>query len=341
MLPNISAKTCALFLLAAVSTVGCTKASVIGTVCKSQSDCNVEGEVCAPGFNAGPTICTRKCTGETGPTGCPIGYDCFPTDTKLGPTCNKTLYEVNAMTGKPVLFGVDCALKENVCTSLGSTNAAITCRKIPDESATPVVPVDQDPTAYCTGVCANDNDCPLDFRCGTDYDMKKKCLRRSLCTECTVDANCGGEFPVCIPTKDGTSRYCSKPCTSTGDCGGVQNSALACGATTNAAGAAISACMHKFGSCVGQGNICDPCRTKADCAKSGSECAENPSTLERFCTKSCKTDTDCAAFGTVKSTCDNTSVYDPQTNPGGMSILVCNGDTTHLLPGLYSCWVPE
>ena len=335
-------RACARGLVLALTLMaGCTNATVIGTACKTAGECNVAGQVCAPGFNAGATICTRKCTGNTGTMGCPVGYECYPTDPAQGATCNKVLYEVDAKTGAPQLIGHDCGLNEPVCMTLTTTNAGAICRKVPDESADPVVAVEQDPNAYCTGSCTTDFDCPLEFRCATDYDMKKKCLKRTSCAECVVDANCPTDFPICIPTKDGTSRYCTKTCAAIGDCGGTQNSAQDCQNTTNAAGGAVMACVQRFGACVGTGNICDPCRTKDDCAKSKSSCAMNPGTGERMCTKQCATDADCMPFGTVKAVCDNTDVYNKTTNPGGMSSQLCNGDVMHTTPGLFSCWVPQ
>ncbi len=311
----------------------CTKATVIGTACKSDGDCNVKDQVCAPGFGGGPSICTRPCTGQTGPTGCPIGYDCFPTDPAKGSTCTKALYEVAPATGAPLLFGVSCNLDDATCSRLGSGNPGVMCRKIQDYSAKDPVPVATDPNAYCTGVCESDVDCPLDFECRTDYDKIKKCLRRALCSACTVDANCGKDFPLCVPTKDGSSRYCSKSCASTGDCGGVQNTAFVCDVAVDLQGNQVAACLHRFGACVGQGNICDPCRVKADCAKSGGSCYPNSTTGERFCTKSCTSDSECSSgAGSIPSACDNT---DPQMSFGG-----CDGDVDHSLPGLRSCWLP-
>jgi hypothetical protein len=322
-----------LSLSMAVLSTSCTKATVIGTACTADSDCNVKGQVCAPGFNAGPKICTRICTGQTGATGCPAGYDCFPTDPAKGSTCNKALYELDA-NGNPLLIGVSCNLDNDVCLRLGSTNPGPHCRKIEDFSTSPPQPAAQDPSAYCTGVCTTDADCPLDFSCTTDYDKLKKCLRRTLCSECTVDANCSKDFPLCIPTKDGASRYCSKSCASTGDCGGVQNTAFACDAAVDLSGNTIAACVHRYGACVGDGNICDPCRSKADCAKSNSSCYNNGTTGESFCTKACNTDAECASgAGKIVSACDNTS---DQESFGG-----CDGDPSHLYPGLRSCWLPQ
>lgn len=325
--------------LSGLASVGCTKPTVIGTACTMDKDCNVEGQVCVAGYNGGPSICTKKCTSNTGAMGCPIGFDCYPVDPAKGSTCTKSLYEVDATTGKPKLIGLDCSTSNDVCLLTGSTNPAQVCRRIPDESSDPPVPVDFDPNAYCSGQCANDNECPLDFYCDTDYDMKMRCLRRTFCSPCTVDLNCPSEFPICVPTKDGKSRYCTKACGGTGDCGGVQNSAQTCGASKSAAGADVQVCLHRFGACVGEGNICDPCRKKEDCAKTSASCIFNSATKEGFCSKRCTNDNSCAG-GTVPSGCDNTDIAS-QANPNGMSLGICNGDPSHTSPGLFSCWLPE
>jgi hypothetical protein len=334
-------------LLLAALPLGCTKATVIGTPCMVDKDCNVKDQVCAPGFNGGASICTRKCTANTGATGCPIGYDCFPTDAAKGMTCNKSLYEVDAVSGKPLLIGVDCSSSNDVCTSTGSAAQSISCRRVSD-NGDPPMPVDFDPNAYCTATCATDADCPLDFVCEADFDMQTKCLRRTLCTPCTVDGNCGMLFPICVPTADGSARYCSKTCGGNGDCGGVSNTALTCAASTSSDGSAVMACLHRAGRCVGEGNICDPCRFDTDCAKSGSSCLENIGTLERFCTKSCTSDATCAG-GAVASACDNKHIGSA-SDPNGMSFGFCNGDVNHdyIAPGypgpeggLFSCWLPQ
>lgn len=312
--------------------VGCKGATIIGTSCKSDGDCNVDGQVCAPGFSGGPSICTRKCTGNTGASGCPIGYDCFPTDESKGMTCNKVRYEFDA-AGLPTLFGKDCSLDNSVCGTVGSTNPGVTCRKISD-GQDPPMPVASDPNAFCTGSCEGDGDCPLDLRCAEDYDGVKKCLRRTLCSECRVDENC--PEGVCVPnTNDVPGRYCSKLCNNTNDCGGNQNTAYACRYTTNNLGADVLACVQRFGSCTGAGQVCDPCRKTSDCTAPDTGCIYISATGEGYCSKECNQDSDCAG-GTVEAECDNDDVYNPNTNPYGMSLGYCQGKDAS--PGQLSCY---
>ena len=87
--------------------------------------------------------------------------------------------------------------------------------------ATPRAPLRNDAHAYCTGGCNSDSDCPVDMRCGNDYDGKTKCLRRAFCDACVMNDNCTGGNDACVPTSDGSSRYCTKSCASPYDCGGA------------------------------------------------------------------------------------------------------------------------
>src|SRR5207302_8151559 len=123
----------------------------------------------------------------------------------------------------------------------------------------------------------------------------KKCLRRGFCDPCLINDNCAsGEFTACVPTADGASRYCSKACASQNDCGGVQGRFLSCTGSNDSLGNGGTYCLHKFGACVGTGEICDPCRSNDDCVKSNKRCLANIATRERICTKSCTVDSDVA-----------------------------------------------
>src|SRR5262249_51056613 len=154
------------------------------------------------------------------------------------------------------------------------------------------------PSAYCTGSCMTDNDCPFTMYCGDDWDGSKKCLKRTQCSPCTYNENCGNTNKyACVPTKDGSSKYCTPKCNNQLDCPGVAQGIvyLSCDVTTDADGNTGHFCLHKYGACVGTGEVCDPCRTKADCAKSGTVCAKNDLTGEQMCTRQCTTDDQCAS----------------------------------------------
>ena len=85
-------------VLIAIALVGCTRATVIGTPCITDKNCNVKGQRCVAGPNGGAQICTHACTGQTGADGCPIGYDCTAADPSSPTvlTCNKESFAFDA-----------------------------------------------------------------------------------------------------------------------------------------------------------------------------------------------------------------------------------------------------
>jgi hypothetical protein len=325
---QMTTKALACLPLAIVGLWGCQAPTKIGTSCKADKDCNLQQQLCVSGVSGGPKICTHTCQGEYGDVGCPIGFDCNISDQAIGPTCNKTRYSVDATTGAALLFGKSCATDDSLCMNTGDPAGSPHCRKGPDYSKKPVAPLAADPSAYCTGSCTADTDCPINMQCGEDYDMQKKCLKRTICSECLFNDNCPSVYPNCVATADGKSHYCTKTCNSANDCPGAPQELIwaACNGGTDTSGLAAGFCQPKAGACVGAGQICDLCRTDADCAASGSSCVQNPQTAERFCSKMCTSDAMCTG-GAKKASCD--------TNFYGL----CTGDVTHSLssPAL-SCW---
>ena len=324
---------------------GCTRATVIGTPCVADKDCTIKGQRCVAGPGGGARICTHLCNAQAGPSGCPIGYDCSASDptqpTLL--TCNKETFAFDATSGAPRLFGKDCSLAPGAsqtewnaaCAGTGDPAANPSCRHAPDPASrsTPRAPLRNDPNAYCTGSCNVDSDCPVDMRCAADYDGVQKCVRRGFCDVCAIDDNCTGDSTACVPTADGSSRYCTKPCGGQGDCGGLLGTFLACSASTDGRGDAGMFCLHKFGACVGSGQVCDPCRVESDCAN-GTHCLSNASTGERMCTKPCTMDAECAS--NKPTGCDYgpppTKNFDPNYTD------YCTGDATKIHPGVFSCF---
>jgi hypothetical protein len=317
---------------------GC-KNVVIGDSCSSNGDCGGKHPNCVAGLNNTGKICTQVCLSNLD---CPIAYDCTISDEKLGRTCNKSLFAVDPKTGDPLLFGKSCITDDSPCQNTGDKNPMPTCRKGNQPSEAKPVPLASDPAGYCTGACTNDNDCPLPMRCAADYDGVTKCLKRNVCDECKFDENCGydsgvfrSDFTKCVPTTDNSARYCSKGCLSDGDCPGAAKHSkwMVCKDSTSSDGTAGQFCLDWYGACVGKGNVCDPCRTQADCG-AGLKCMDNPYGLfsypwsgERMCNKTCMTDTDCG--GPNKSSCDST---DPNT-----STFKCTDDASHTHPGIFAC----
>lgn len=319
----------------------CARATVIGTPCGSDRDCNVAGQVCASAGGA-PRICTHACSAQSGPSGCPIGYDCTAADAPPATTtCNKERFAYDPLTGAPLLFGRDCSLApgttqaewDRACAGTGDPAPAPTCRHAVDPASNQHAPLRDDPHAYCTAACASDGDCPVDMRCAADYDGVTKCLRRGFCDPCWMNDNCSGDTGACVPTADGSARYCTKPCAAAADCGGVLGTYLACSDTSDAAGQAGRFCLHKYGACVGTGRVCDPCRSDADCA-GGTVCLGVALTGERMCTRSCTVDAECASD--KPTGCD---YGPPPQKPGDPTYTdVCTGDALHQHPGVLTCF---
>src|SRR5262249_32827633 len=146
--------------------------------------------------------------------------------------------------------------------------------------------------AFCTGSCKADTDCPIAMECQTDYDGIKKCLPRTFCSACTINEHCSSAFPVCVPDT-GSGHYCTKVRGTDDDCGGAQGKVQVCRGGTDSLGTLGTFCFHRYGACVGTGQLCDPCRTNADCAASASSCYSNDATHESFCSKMCNSDAEC------------------------------------------------
>jgi hypothetical protein len=311
---------------------------VIGQSCGGNGDCGGKHPACVAGLNNTAKICTHVCTSNQD---CPFGYDCTVSNEALGRTCNKTLYAVDAKTGDPVLFGKPCLTDDAPCQGTADKNATPMCRKGNQPLEVMPLPLDSDPAGYCTGACTNDNDCPLPMKCAADYDGVTKCLKRQVCDECKYDEQCGNDngafrsdFTKCVPTRDGTSHYCSKPCLSDGDCPGAAKRSkwMVCQDSTSSDGTAGTYCLHWYGACVGMGNVCDPCRSQDDCG-TGLKCIDNPYGVysypwsgERMCNKTCSLDTDCG--GPNKSTCD----ADPNNG-----VHKCTDDPKHIHDGVFAC----
>lgn len=282
-------RTYVLVLLAACD------ATKIGTPCNTTSNCNLKDQLCAGG------ICTRSCRGQYGDVGCPVGYNCAIVDEALGLTCNKVPFAVDDRDAM-LLFGKSCATDPDACYNTGDPNPSPTCRRgaMPvklDKPLDPLRSLENDPLAYCTGGCETDKDCPFTMICATDYDHQKRCLLRERCSACAYNDNCPLHAPACVPARDGISNYCTSICNSDSDCPGALQTAyyLTCQPGQDTNGNIGRFCFHKFGSCVGQGNVCDPCRKNEDCTAADTFCHYEGTTGERFCTKTCAAHSACTS----------------------------------------------
>ncbi len=129
--------------------------------------------------------------------------------------------------------------------------------------------------AYCTAECKLDTDCPPAFFCRELRDKTKVCAKRGFCFRCQYDAQCGSG--KCL--KVGSESFCTKSCTKDStECPRVADCKDVGGSTY---------CVHRSGSCVGDGSQCTPCTLDTDCKGTGSLCLSYVWSGEAFCSNNC------------------------------------------------------
>ncbi len=146
-----------------------------------------------------------------------------------------------------------------------------------------------DANAYCTYLsCKSDTDCGDGFYCGRvnatpsatssappDGQTLVACLPRGYCAPCASDIDCAptnGAPQHCVAGTDGAT-FCVPECHANTDC--------ALDATCTSHGN-YSACTPRAGVCKGDGSLCSPCRSDADCSNGFCVLAYN--STEHFCT---------------------------------------------------------
>jgi hypothetical protein len=229
-----------------------------------------------------------------------------------------------------------------------------------------------DATAYCTGDCLSDGDCPGGYECG--WQGSSRLL-------CGVDAGptprCGDPTEPCLePSQLGApgsawsqGHYCLErrtcfkrktcsACTSNVDCSstgkicttlpsdGSSVCAATCGVDTDCGAdkwCVNGACLPRFPldgglqACLGSG-FCEPCRYTRDCAP-GFGCtqlkAEEHSCMDRDFKTTCTTDSDCpVAPSGLHGLCLDNRV---QIAPGDSLYHHCYAPYTEAL-NVFSCY---
>jgi thiol-disulfide isomerase/thioredoxin len=166
-------------------------------------------------------------------------------------------------------------------------------------------------TAYCSGECKDNLDCPPALHCreldDADSPTGKRnyCMRRGFCGRCEVDSQCenGGR---CI--KQGGESFCTLPChEGSHECPRV--------ADCKDVGGGDFQCVHRTGSCVGDGTMCSPCTEEKDCVD-GAMCIAYYFSAEWFCATSCPT---------KGQSCEGSTKFQCQAMPlgNGQSSLQC------------------
>jgi hypothetical protein len=145
---------------------------------------------------------------------------------------------------------------------------------------------DDDAYAYCTHDCTDDRDCPYLMSC-RDGAEGRICRPRTYCEPCILDDQCGYANDDCIPD-DAGQKFCSQVCDP------VRPSTCPTDSLCQEipAGSGRFQCKPSFGRCVGDGNICEPCRGDDDC-NTGGLCITDRYTKISFCGEPCTDSSDC------------------------------------------------
>ena len=256
-----------------------------------------------------------------------------------------------------------------------------------DECADPVLCLGAGPgdlDAYCSIDCSSDDDCSAGYYCGsltrnpcaaacqvkaqpadprcvpvdqigpglpfhcTNLGVERKvCRQREFCSPCASDADCLA-IPNQICAKDESGeKICTRLCDSaTRSC--PWGNAAQCDLYDTDLG--LPTCSHRFGSCHGEGNTCEPCRSNDDCP--GGACASSQFTGERWCINF-NTHCSCDTLDATKTCIDGGC----PKSPSGLAIQCIGDDKSALFDICYAansgsltqlgsspqtgCWSPE
>ncbi len=225
----------------------------------------------------GETKCRKTCASNADPaTSCPTGYTCVA-HPESEPFCEQ---QVNAPAPGPKQWGTPCnpafGLENNKDCDVD--NGFFCFGQSPDDAS-----------AYCTRYeCTKDLDCAPGFFCGdvnvapnvktakrTFHETVKVCQRRAYCAPCVADFDCptiAGSPQRCITDDDGNG-FCTNECDQSRACN-VDAKCVDLGG--------VKLCYPRAGRCKGQGELCSPCRSDADCPQG--TCVTGSYTTEKFCT---------------------------------------------------------
>ncbi|MBU1410116.1 hypothetical protein KKC22_01245 [Myxococcota bacterium] len=266
----------------------CRPLASLGEFCEEPEDCKAcEADTSCPEgslVDCREGVCSIACDNSVS---CPLGtycgystdsYWCIPVDFEDGPGGPGDSCAV-----EPCITGYDCF----------STSA-------------------EDATAYCTNDCTTGRDCPPDMVCRDPGDGTPICMPRDFCESCDMDVQCGYQTDRCVasdPSVEEGGRYCSIMCDPdrAASCPVDSHCAEAfycesqgawvadctwCDGACDADTSAVYQCFHDYGSCVGEGALCDPCQINGECSNDA-YCLSLQGVNNYVCTEPCDRDVFC------------------------------------------------
>lgn len=317
------ARRAALLLLTGVLAASCSSDPAPAPGC-DPSQCAPKNECIDDGKE---TKCRLVCAAHAD---CPFNYVCQAGAAK--PFCVKTL-DIPKKEGQ---WGTPCQPAGGEANPACDAETAFGC----------YASAPSDATAYCTRFdCATDADCAGGYWCATVNaspnatatkrtlgETRTVCLKRAYCSPCTADFDCplvDGKQSRCIEDNTGV-KFCANVCATNSNCALDASCSVVAEDGTKL-------CLPRAGTCKGDGSMCSPCRSDADCPNG--LCIRGGYTTERFCSvkspSSCATKGDCPPFTGVSTTkigCQTAS-DDPNIPKGQCIGIVPFGET-----GDIGCW---
>jgi len=316
------------------------------SACKSDdSSAGCDDSVCKPGNKclplAGETKCRKTCASNDNPeTSCPAGYTCVQQDdTSIPAFC---VQDNAVIQTKPGQWGAQCNPSEHSDNPKCDGSQEFYCY-----ATSPT-----DGNAICTRFsCQTDRDCAAGYWCATvnvgpsaDTSKRSEHQTQTVCLKRTYGAAC--KFDLDCPSLDGRTQHCAQDANGAGFCTPECTNATNCNTEARCVDIGIGpkVCYPRSNLIVGDGSLCSPCRSDADCGDDGI-CVKGQYTTEQACAK--KAPGDCQK-GQARGGCVQ-SLTTPKVN------IYCPGGTLNeVLPnyciGLYEvggnpsdvgCWTPN
>jgi MYXO-CTERM domain-containing protein len=291
----------------------CDLATNMCVECLTGTDCTAEEPVCDPGAHTcGPCTTNADCAMYPQNPACAVigvnAGECVECTQSGDCMASEPVCDILANTCNPCMTDADClgTPETPLCATSGpNTGACVECK---DDGDCPAEePLCNTQTNTC-GKCTTDADCagtpetPACATMGTNAGNCVECTTNAhcpmeepvcdattnTCGKCATDADCPADNPVCDPT----SKTCG-PCTSNEDCEGTPETPV-CAMSGTMAGTCVE-CESSM-DCAAPTPICDTpnydcveCVTNADCPMDKPACNTSTDT----CVPVCKTDADC------------------------------------------------